>query len=68
MKQKMQRCTLLYDIIFTPKDFEHIQGNFDMSKNIINFYRYVKHFNSEVISIHFLLTLIKGEIVVQFLK
>ena len=64
----MQRYTFLYDIIFTPKDFEHIQGKFDMSKNIINFYKYVKNFNSDVISFHFLLTLIKGKIVVQFLN
>ena len=39
----------------------------NMSKNIVKFYRYEKYF-SDIISAHFMLTLIKGEIFVYFLK
>ena len=65
----MQGCTLLYDFIFTLKDFkqEEFCKIINMSKNIINFYMYVKHIG-DVISTDFLLTLIKGDIIVQFLK
>ena len=44
----MQGCTLLYDVIYTLKDFEHVQGKLNVYKNIINFYRYVKHFNDVI--------------------
>ena len=47
----MQECYLLYSS--------------KMIKYIIKFYRYVKYF-IEVISIHFLLNLLKGEIKIAF--
>lgn len=52
-------CTLLYYVIFKLKDFENLQEKYlliVMSKNIIKFYIYVKHFSY----VHFLSTLIIG--------